>query len=97
MSDTQVATTKHKKAAIDAKRSFAVLCFLPATLLLLCYVGGDPNPTTTLACRRCCPCARMASMPNAKIQAAIDNTALALMLPRGSFTRDTSCRCRSLR
>ena len=65
------ATTKHKKAAIDAKRS-SLFSKLSRNITVAAKIGGDPNPdnnaTLAAAVQRAC----MVSMPNAKIKAAID-------------------------
>ena len=85
------ATTKHKKAAIDAKRS-SLFSKLSRNITVAAKMGGDPNPDNNASLSAAVARARMVSMPNAKIQAAIDkHLALALMLPftRRSFTRDT--------
>ena len=65
------ATTKHKKAAIDAKRS-ALFSKHSRNITVAARVGGDPNPDNNAALSAAVARARMVSMPNAKIQAAID-------------------------
>lgn len=65
------ATTKHKKAAIDAKRS-ALFSKHSRNITVAARVGGDPSPENNAALSAAVARARMVSMPNAKIQAAID-------------------------
>jgi YebC/PmpR family DNA-binding regulatory protein len=65
------ATTKHKKAAIDAKRS-SLFSKLSRNITVAAKVGGDPNPDNNAQLAAAVARARMVSMPNAKIKAAID-------------------------
>ena len=65
------ATTKHKKAAIDAKRS-ALFSKHSRNITVAARTGGDPNPANNAFLAAAIARARMVSMPNAKIQAAID-------------------------
>ncbi|MCH3968116.1 MAG: YebC/PmpR family DNA-binding transcriptional regulator [Atopobiaceae bacterium] len=65
------ATTKHKKAAIDAKRS-SLFSKLSRNITVAARVGGDPLPENNAALSAAVARARMVSMPNAKIKAAID-------------------------
>ena len=65
------ATTKHKKAAIDAKRS-SLFSKLSRNITVAAKVGGDPNPDNNASLAAAVQRARMVSMPNAKIKAAID-------------------------
>ncbi|WP_058269945.1 YebC/PmpR family DNA-binding transcriptional regulator [Olsenella massiliensis] len=65
------ATTKHKKAAIDAKRS-ALFSKHSRNITVAARNGGDPNPENNASLAAAVARARMVSMPNAKIQAAID-------------------------
>ena len=65
------ATTKHKKAAIDAKRS-ALFSKLSRNITVAAKLGGDPNPDNNATLAAAVQRARMVSMPNAKIKAAID-------------------------
>ncbi|MBR3224866.1 MAG: YebC/PmpR family DNA-binding transcriptional regulator [Atopobiaceae bacterium] len=65
------ATTKHKKAAIDAKRS-SLFSKLSRNITVAAKVGGDPNPDNNASLAAAVARARMVSMPNAKIKAAID-------------------------
>lgn len=65
------ATTKHKKAAIDAKRS-SLFSKMSRNITVAARVGGDPNPDNNATLAAAVARARMVSMPNAKIKAAID-------------------------
>ncbi len=65
------ATTKHKKAAIDAKRS-ALFSKLSRNITVAAKLGGDPNPDNNASLAAAVARARMVSMPNAKIKAALD-------------------------
>ncbi len=65
------ATTKHKKAAIDAKRS-SLFSKLSRNITVAAKLGGDPNPDNNATLAAAVQRARMVSMPNAKIKAAID-------------------------
>ena len=65
------ATTKHKKAAIDAKRS-ALFSKHSRNITVAARTGGDPNPDNNATLASAIQRARMVSMPNAKIKAAID-------------------------
>lgn len=65
------ATTKHKKAAIDAKRS-SLFSKLSRNITVAAKMGGDPNPDNNATLASAVARARMVSMPNAKIKAAID-------------------------
>ena len=65
------ATTKHKKAAIDAKRS-SLFSKLSRNITVAAKVGGDPSPENNASLAAAVQRARMVSMPNAKIKAAID-------------------------
>lgn len=65
------ATTKHKKAAIDAKRS-ALFSKLSRNITVAAKLGGDPNPDNNASLAAAVARARRVSMPNAKIKAAID-------------------------
>ena len=65
------ATTKHKKAAIDAKRS-ALFSKHSRNITVAARTGGDPNPDNNASLAAAVARARMVSMPNAKIKAAID-------------------------
>ncbi|MFC2646815.1 MAG: YebC/PmpR family DNA-binding transcriptional regulator [Coriobacteriaceae bacterium] len=65
------ATTKHKKAAIDAKRS-ALFSKHSRNITVAARNGGDPNPDNNASLAAAIARARMVSMPNARIKAAID-------------------------
>ena len=65
------ATTKHKKAAIDAKRS-SLFSKLSRNITVAAKMGGDPNPDNNASLAAAVARARMVSMPNAKIKSAID-------------------------
>ena len=65
------ATTKHKKAAIDAKRS-SLFSKLSRNITVAAKMGGDPNPDNNATLASAIERARMVSMPNAKIKAAVD-------------------------
>ncbi|KXB33241.1 YebC/PmpR family DNA-binding transcriptional regulator [Atopobium deltae] len=65
------ATTKHKKAAIDAKRS-SLFSKLSRNITVAAKLGGDPNPDNNATLAAAIARARMVSMPNAKIKGAID-------------------------
>lgn len=65
------ATTKHKKAAADAKRS-ALFSKHSKNITVAAKMGGDPNPDNNASLAAAIARARMVSMPNAKIKAAID-------------------------
>ncbi len=65
------ATTKHKQAAIDAKRS-SLFSKLSRNITVAAKLGGDPNPDNNATLAAAVARARMVSMPNAKIKAAID-------------------------
>ena len=65
------ATTKHKKAAIDAKRS-SLFSKLSRNITVAAKVGGDPNPDNNASLAAAIARARMVSMPNARIKSAID-------------------------
>ncbi|MCI1665629.1 MAG: YebC/PmpR family DNA-binding transcriptional regulator [Atopobiaceae bacterium] len=65
------ATTKHKKAAIDAKRS-SLFSKLSRNITVAAKMGGDPNPDNNATLASAVERARMVSMPNAKIKSAID-------------------------
>ncbi len=65
------ATTKHRKAAQDAKRS-ALFSKLARNITVAAKLGGDPNPENNAALAAAVEKARGYSMPKDKIQAAID-------------------------
>ena len=59
------ATTKHKKAAIDAKRS-SLFSKLSRNITVAAKLGGDPNPDNNATLAAAVARARMVSMPNAR-------------------------------
>jgi len=65
------ATTKHKKAAIDAKRS-TLFSKLARQITVAAKMGGDPNPENNASLAAAVERARAQSMPKDKIQNAID-------------------------
>ena len=65
------ATTKHKKAAADAKRS-ALFSKLARQITVAAKVGGDPNPDNNAQLAAAVERAKAQSMPKDKIKAAID-------------------------
>lgn len=65
------ATTKHRKAAQDAKRS-ALFSKLSRNITVAAKEGGDPNPDNNASLAAAIAKARMESMPNARIKSAID-------------------------
>lgn len=65
------ATTKHRKFAQDAKRS-ALFSKLSRNITVAAKLGGDPNPDNNAGLASAIAKARLESMPNAKIKAAID-------------------------
>jgi YebC/PmpR family DNA-binding regulatory protein len=65
------ATTKHRKGAQDAKRS-ALFSKLSRNITVAAKLGGDPNPDNNASLAAAVAKARLSSMPNAKIKAAID-------------------------
>ena len=65
------ATTKHKKAAADAKRS-ALFSKLARQITVAAKVGGDPNPENNAQLAAAVDRAKAQSMPKDKIKAAID-------------------------
>ena len=65
------ATTKHRKAAQDAKRS-ALFSKLSRNITVAAKEGGDPNPTTTHRLRPPSKKPKGYSLPKDKIKVAID-------------------------
>jgi len=65
------ATTKHRKAAVDAKRS-AQFSKLTRIITVAAKTGGDPNPENNASLAAAIDKARSYSLPKDKIQAAID-------------------------
>lgn len=65
------ATTKHRKAAVDAKRS-ALFSKLTRIITVAAKTGGDPNPENNASLAAAIDKAKSYSLPKDKIQAAID-------------------------
>src|SRR5512133_3975688 len=65
------ATTKHRKAAVDAKRS-AQFSKLARIITVAAKSGGDPNPENNASLAAAIDKAKSYSMPKDKIQTAID-------------------------
>jgi YebC/PmpR family DNA-binding regulatory protein len=65
------ATTKHRKAAQDAKRS-ALFSKLARMVTVAAKNGGDPNPENNAALAAAVEKAKSYSLPKDKIQTAID-------------------------
>jgi len=65
------ATTKHRKAAVDAKRS-AQFSKLTRIITVAAKTGGDPNPENNASLAAAIAKAKSYSLPKDKIQTAID-------------------------
>jgi len=65
------ATTKHRKAAVDAKRS-ALFSKLARIITVAAKTGGDPNPENNASLAAAIAKAKSYSLPKEKIQTAID-------------------------
>lgn len=65
------ATTKHRKAAVDAKRS-ALFSKLTRIITVAAKTGGDPNPENNASLAAAIEKAKGYSLPKDKIQTAID-------------------------
>lgn len=65
------ATTKHRKAAVDAKRS-ALFSKLSRIITVAAKTGGDPNPENNASLAAAIAKAKSYSLPKDKIQSAID-------------------------
>jgi YebC/PmpR family DNA-binding regulatory protein len=65
------ATTKHRKAAVDAKRS-ALFSKLARIITVAAKTGGDPNPENNASLAAAIAKAKSYSLPKDKIQSAID-------------------------
>ncbi len=65
------ATTKHRKAAQDAKRS-SLFSKLSRNITVAAKVGGDPNPDNNAALATAIEKAKANSLPKDKIKVAID-------------------------
>ena len=65
------ATTKHRKAAVDKKRS-ALFSKLSRIITVAAKTGGDPNPENNATLAAAIAKAKSYSLPKDKIQSAID-------------------------
>jgi YebC/PmpR family DNA-binding regulatory protein len=65
------ATTKHRKAAVDAKRS-ALFSKLSRIITVAAKTGGDPNPENNASLAAAIAKGKTYSLPKDKIQSAID-------------------------
>lgn len=65
------ATTKHRKAAVDAKRS-ALFSKLTRVITVAAKTGGDPNPENNAALAAAIAKAKSYSLPKDKIETAIN-------------------------
>jgi YebC/PmpR family DNA-binding regulatory protein len=65
------ATTKHRKAAVDAKRS-ALFSKLSRVITVAAKTGGDPNPENNASLAAAIAKAKSYSLPKDKITTAID-------------------------
>lgn len=65
------ATTKHRKAAVDAKRS-ALFSKLARIITVAAKTGGDPNPENNASLAAAIAKAKSYSLPKEKVQTAID-------------------------
>ena len=65
------ATTKHRKGAVDAKRS-ALFSKLTRIITVAARTGGDPNPENNASLAAAIAKAKSYSLPKDKIQTAID-------------------------
>ena len=65
------ATTKHRKAAVDAKRS-KLFSKLSRIITVAAKTGGDPNPANNASLAAAIEKAKGYSLPKDKIQSAID-------------------------
>jgi len=65
------ATTKHKKAAVDAKRS-KLFSKLSRVITVAAKTGGDPKPENNASLAAAIDKAKSYSLPKDKIQSAID-------------------------
>ena len=65
------ATTKHKKAAVDAKRS-KLFSKLSRVITVAAKTGGDPKPENNASLAAAIAKAKSYSLPKDKIQSAID-------------------------
>jgi YebC/PmpR family DNA-binding regulatory protein len=65
------ATTKHRKAAVDAKRS-KLFSKLSRIITVAAKTGGDPNPENNASLAAAIAKAKSYSLPKEKIQTAVD-------------------------
>lgn len=65
------ATTKHRKAAVDAKRS-ALFSKLTRVITVAAKTGGDPNPENNASLAAAIAKAKSYSLPKDKIEVAIN-------------------------
>jgi YebC/PmpR family DNA-binding regulatory protein len=65
------ATTKHRKAAVDAKRS-KLFSKLSRIITVAARTGGDPNPENNASLAAAIDKAKSYSLPKDKIQTAVD-------------------------
>src|SRR5512133_2993460 len=65
------ATTKHRKGAVDAKRS-ALFSKLTRIITVAAKTGGDPNPENNASLAAAIAKAKSYSLPKDKIASAID-------------------------
>lgn len=65
------ATTKHRKAAVDAKRS-KLFSKLSRIITVAAKTGGDPNPENNASLAAAIAKAKSYSLPKDKVQSAID-------------------------
>ena len=86
------ATTKHRKAAQDAKRS-ALFSKLSRNITVAAKEGGDPNPDNNASLAAAIEKAKGYSLPKDKIKVAIDKASVPARTPRTtrpSCTRATA-------
>ena len=88
------ATTKHRKAAQDAKRS-ALFSKLARNITVAAKEGGDPNPDNNASLAAAIEKAKGYSMPKDKIKTAIERLSAPARMPR--TTRPSSTRAMARR
>ena len=74
------ATTKHRKAAQDAKRS-ALFSKLSRNITVAAKEGGDPNPDNNASLAAAIEKAKGYSLPKDKIKTAIDKASVPARTP----------------